>query len=211
MKKIIHNLLVFVAGALTATCMLLLAFRTGHPERLYQAVIGYPDTTTTQEITQVKDVSPVSDKVITTSGKLTIPIAHSGMFKTNVSFPKYFFITDTLHRSDTIYLTLGRQQRHYKTDDYEAWVSGYDPKLDSLQFNRYKDIVTKTYIPPHKPHSLSIFAAPSFDGVNTTLPIGLEYGYDMNWMTLSAGVGYDVVGKKLNVQASINVPIFRWK
>ncbi|MBQ9723678.1 MAG: hypothetical protein IJV84_09185 [Bacteroidales bacterium] len=209
MKNIIHNLLVFIAGAFAATCLLLLAFRTGHPARLCQAFIAPPDTL--KEVITIKDSSPVSNKTVYTPSKITIPLAKSSVFRNNISAPKYFFFTDTLHRKDTIYLTLNRQQRHYQTEDYEAWVSGFDPRLDSLQFNRYRDVITKTYTPPNKPHSLSLFAAPSFDGINTTLPIGLEYGYEMKWIELSAGVGYDIVGKRVSVQATVNVPLIRWQ
>lgn len=41
-------------------------------------------------------------------------------------------VTDTVTISDTVYLVLGREQRHYRGDDYEAWVSGYRPQLDSV-------------------------------------------------------------------------------
>ena len=41
-------------------------------------------------------------------------------------------VTDTVTVSDTVYLVLDREQRHYRGDGYDAWVSGYRPQLDSM-------------------------------------------------------------------------------
>ena len=38
-------------------------------------------------------------------------------------------IRDTVTIRDTSYIVIDREQRHYKGDDYEAWVSGYRPAL----------------------------------------------------------------------------------
>lgn len=40
---------------------------------------------------------------------------------------------DTVLRSDTVFIGLPREQRHYEESNYSAWVSGYNPQLDSLQ------------------------------------------------------------------------------
>lgn len=39
--------------------------------------------------------------------------------------------TDTIEVHDTIYLPI--MQKYYSAKDYEAWVSGYEPSLDSIR------------------------------------------------------------------------------
>ena len=41
--------------------------------------------------------------------------------------------TDTLRITDTVYIRLPIEQRYYTGPHYEAWVSGYRPRLDSLR------------------------------------------------------------------------------
>ena len=52
-------------------------------------------------------------------------------------------VTDTVTISDTVYLVLGREQRHYRGDGYEAWVSGYRPQLDSVWVYQETSYFTK--------------------------------------------------------------------
>lgn len=40
--------------------------------------------------------------------------------------------TDTLIVHDTLYVAVPVTQEYYKGKDYEAWISGYKPKIDSL-------------------------------------------------------------------------------
>lgn len=49
-------------------------------------------------------------------------------------------LTDTIVRGDTVYLP--KTQKYYEDDDYRAWVSGYEPSLDSLQV--FPKTITKT-------------------------------------------------------------------
>ena len=42
-------------------------------------------------------------------------------------------VTDTIRERDTLYLSLPREQRTYADTAYRAWVSGYDPALDSIR------------------------------------------------------------------------------
>lgn len=41
-------------------------------------------------------------------------------------------VRDTVTVRDTAYIVVEREQKHYRGDDYEAWVSGYRPRLDSI-------------------------------------------------------------------------------
>lgn len=41
-------------------------------------------------------------------------------------------VRDTVMVRDTAYVVVEREQRHYHGDDYDAWVSGWRPALDSI-------------------------------------------------------------------------------
>ena len=41
-------------------------------------------------------------------------------------------VRDTVTVRDTAYIVIKREQNHYRGDNYEAWVSGYRPRLDSI-------------------------------------------------------------------------------
>lgn len=42
-------------------------------------------------------------------------------------------VRDTVIVRDTAYVVVEREQRHYQGDDYDAWVSGWRPALDSIR------------------------------------------------------------------------------
>lgn len=44
---------------------------------------------------------------------------------------------------DSATVSIPIEQRHFAGDDYDAWVSGYDPKLDSLHVYRQNQIITE--------------------------------------------------------------------
>lgn len=41
-------------------------------------------------------------------------------------------VRDTLCRTDTVEVSLQFVQREYRDSDYNVWVSGYEPRLDSI-------------------------------------------------------------------------------
>lgn len=46
--------------------------------------------------------------------------------------------------NDTVWATVPRTQKRYEDSTYTAWVSGYEPRLDSIEVYRKTTIVTKT-------------------------------------------------------------------
>jgi len=50
-------------------------------------------------------------------------------------------VKDTIILNDTTYIQLPREQKIYTGENYKAWVSGYRPKLDSL--NIYQKTIIK--------------------------------------------------------------------
>lgn len=69
-------------------------------------------------------------------------------------------IRDTVTLHDTSYVVISREQKYYKGNDYEAWVSGYRPALDSIYvFPQTKYITTETIsVEPRKRWGLGIQA-----------------------------------------------------
>lgn len=55
-------------------------------------------------------------------------------------------IRDTVTVHDTSYAVVDREQKHYRGDDYDAWVSGYSPRLDSIRVFPETKYITKETI-----------------------------------------------------------------
>jgi hypothetical protein len=54
---------------------------------------------------------------------------------------------DTIRLKDTLYLALPREQKTYRDKNYQAWISGYRPELDSIHiFRNTQQIITSTTI-----------------------------------------------------------------
>ena len=71
-------------------------------------------------------------------------------------------VRDTTVIHDTTYIVLYREQKYYRGDGYEAWISGYRPQLDSCRVFPETKYVTKTVQDMRKP---------------TRWGIGLQAGY----------------------------------
>lgn len=88
-------------------------------------------------------------------------------------------LTDTIRIGDTV---VNREQTYYEDSLYRAWVSGYRPKLDSLQvFPRtvYRTVTNDIYhaiIPKNKRWGVGLQAG---------------YGYPNGWY-VGIGVSYDL-------------------
>lgn len=97
----------------------------------------------------------------------------------------YVPVTDTLRLHDTTFMVLPRQQREYRDTLYHAWVSGYDPALDSIDIfrkERYVTVeVTKTVMPEPKKWHVGVSAGYGACLLNETpvlspyLGIGITY------------------------------------
>lgn len=52
--------------------------------------------------------------------------------------------TDTLTLHDSVLVEVPITSKHYQSQEYDAWVSGYEPSLDSIFVYREKEIITET-------------------------------------------------------------------
>ena len=73
---------------------------------------------------------------------------------------------DTVRLTDTVYVHLPVEQKHYSAPEYDAWVSGFRPSLDSLKLHTQSARITNTIPLPVHPKS-------------KRWGIGIQVGYGM--------------------------------
>lgn len=77
----------------------------------------------------VKEVVKVDTLVVRDTLKITEPQKVKTIHTRDTLLVKAL---DTLRIHDTLYVGVPVTQEYYKGKDYEAWISGYEPKIDSL-------------------------------------------------------------------------------
>lgn len=104
--------------------------------------------------------------------------------------------------TDSLELELQRVQRYYSGDNYEAWVSGIDPVLDSIRIKQQIQQITNTHVIERETFQLN--AGLNADGWNRTswaLNPNINASYDINRITITGEVGFHVPLK--NTSATI--------
>ena len=86
-------------------------------------------------------------------------------------------------RDSLIYIDVPIEQKHYGDSTYDAWVSGYQPTLDSLRFNQQTAIVEvpvyKT-VTKHARWGVGIQAGVTYLPENGVVPyVGLGISYNL--------------------------------
>ena len=86
-------------------------------------------------------------------------------------------VTDTLCLHDTTFISLPRIQREYADSTYHAWVSGYQPALDSIDVYTKTEYITTTIREKPKRWHLGITGGYGIgkDGLTPYAGIGLTY------------------------------------
>lgn len=94
-------------------------------------------------------------------------------------------ITDTLYKTicDTIIVSLPIEQKHYEDSLYEAWISGYEARLDSIRIHtRTRYIYNTKTIQPKRPKV--VVSAGIYGGVGIRSPdvgVGISVGIPLWW------------------------------
>jgi hypothetical protein len=93
-------------------------------------------------------------------------------------------VTDTLNLTDTVFVKLPREQKEYCDKEYNAWVSGYRPRLDSIDvFPQTMTITKKIISVKSRKWSLGIQSGygATTNGTTVTLSpfIGIGISYDL--------------------------------
>ena len=65
-------------------------------------------------------------------------------------------VTDYTVLHDSVLVEVPIESRHYRADDYDAWVSGYHPSLDSIRVYRQKEYITEVKTISKPPNRFSI-------------------------------------------------------
>lgn len=84
--------------------------------------------------------------------------------------------TDTFNMHDSVLVEVPIESKHYNAPEYDAWVSGYMPSLDSINVYQRTEYITET-ITRHKPPN------------RFSLGIQAGYGYGFKTKTWEPYVG----------------------
>lgn len=82
---------------------------------------------------------------------------------------------------DSLQLVLQRTQRHYTDSTYDAWVSGIDPRLDSIKTYHTNMVITMeipVYKTIRKPWGIGVQAGATYvpqQGVQPYIGLGISY------------------------------------
>lgn len=95
-------------------------------------------------------------------------------------------LTDTVRVSDTVYVRLPREQKRYADTNYVAWVSGYRPRLDSIEVYQATRYVTKEIILPGPARRWGI-------GIQAGYGIGLAGGKVTGVPYIGVGISYNIL------------------
>lgn len=110
----------------------LLCFLAGrHTNRIGDELVGKNDTLILHDTIRDSIPYPVYETVIQTVPEM---------------FPIYITLEGDTVR-EPIFVPIRITQKEYLTDDYRAWVSGYNPSLDSIDIFRKTMYITKQQSP----------------------------------------------------------------
>ena len=96
-------------------------------------------------------------------------------------------LTDTVTVSDTVYVRLPREQKRYADTNYVAWVSGYRPRLDSIEVYPSTRYVTKTVT--KMDDSRKRWGI----GIQAGCGVGLTGGKVVGVPYIGVGISYDIL------------------
>lgn len=93
------------------------------------------------------------------------------------------YMTDTVVRGDTVYMDLPIEQRKYTDDStYTAYVSGYDPKLDSINIFRKTIFENHTITIKEKDKRKIVFGPTISAGYDfNNKQVGYSVGIGLTW------------------------------
>lgn len=113
---------------------------------------------------------------------------------------------------DTVYIALPIEQNYYRGSDYEAWVSGYKPRLDSLNVFSETMVITRNVTTVKKPKNNAIFASSEvMVGKHSSLVLMGGYSHQNKaGGQFSFGLGYEVTKGDPLLVFRYNQNIFQW-
>lgn len=114
-------------------------------------------------------------------------VERSPVFDAEITVPDMVVvIEDSIIVKDDSLLVLPMQQRHYKGENYEAWVSGYRPQLDSVWVFPETRYITKEVKVQRKPTRWGI-------GIQAGYGVGVNSGQVTAFPYIGVGISYNIV------------------
>ena len=87
-------------------------------------------------------------------------------------------IHDTLCKTDTVEVTLPYVQKQYKDSSYSAWISGYEPSLDSIRVFPKTTIIRESKVARQKDRRWGVFGGVGIGVSDRITPcVGVGIGY----------------------------------
>lgn len=71
--------------------------------------------------------------------------------------------TDTLHQIDSVLVEVPIESRHYHEAEFDAWVSGYEPSLDSIKVYQKTEYITERVTVSKPPNRWELDAMAGID------------------------------------------------
>lgn len=130
-----------------------------------------------------KDVSAVVDTLVVRD---TIIERHPVYVTQTKTDTMLVTVRDTTVIHDTTYIVLDREQKYYRGDRYEAWVSGYRPQLDSCRVFPETKYVTKTVQDMRNTKRWGI-------GIQAGYGVGVSSGQVRTFPYIGVGISYDLM------------------
>lgn len=85
---------------------------------------------------------------------------------------------DTLYRIDTVTVSLPFVQKQYKDSSYSAWVSGYEPSLDSIKIFPKTTIIRESKVEKQKDRRWGVYGGVGIGVSDRVTPyVGIGIGY----------------------------------
>lgn len=95
-------------------------------------------------------------------------------------------VRDTTVIHDTTYIVLDREQKYYRGDGYEAWISGYRPRLDSIYVFPETRYITNEIKVKRKPTKWGI-------GIQAGYGVALPDGKPQMAPYIGIGISYNLI------------------
>lgn len=87
-------------------------------------------------------------------------------------------VHDTLFKTDTVTISLPFVQKQYKDSSYSAWISGYEPSLDSIRVFPKTTIIRESKVVRQKDRRWGVFGGVGIGVSDRITPcVGVGIGY----------------------------------
>jgi hypothetical protein len=139
------NLIVFLVGAFLGLCTGFFTAKAIYDQPLEESVTR--DTVIVYDTIPHYYPKPVDSAVVRYVTKVLPVVRYDTIFRENsVSFRENSV-------TDSVAVVVPITTKHYRAMEYDAWVSGYEPSLDSIKVYQKTEVITATITkikPPNK-------------------------------------------------------------